>query len=198
VSGLERQIGELMDRYDGGENYSALAGVLEEYLGPAYSDTDHLAMFEVNAWAQTLAEDYLVRGRVDDAFRVVLQATDVGEGAEMMCDLAERLMRSGHEPIARGLWDWARAGFGDDAWVYVQAGIEYADLGEDATALTWLTPGIEVTPRTWDPQSALEQLVPMRAGVVAATGQASDDVQTRAAHALAQQGGPGPTTGGPQ
>ena len=30
------------------------------------------------------------------------------EGAEMLCGLAEKLMRSGHEPQARLLWQQAR------------------------------------------------------------------------------------------
>jgi hypothetical protein len=82
----------------------------------------------------------------------------------MLCDLAEKLMRSGREAQARPLWDRARAQFPDDVWVYVQGGIEYSDLGEHATALTWLTPGVELALRTGDVESALEQLTPLRAG----------------------------------
>jgi hypothetical protein len=117
--------------------------------------------------------DYLALGRVDAAVRVVLEATGrgEGEGAEMLCELAETLMRSGHEPTARGLWEQARAGFGDDVWVYVQAGIEYGDLGDHDTALTWLTAGIDLALRTGDPESALQQLVLLRAAALSATGQ---------------------------
>jgi hypothetical protein len=199
ASGLERQIDELMDRYAAaGEDHASRAGVLEEYLLLAYSDSDDVGMFEVYAWTQTLAEHYLALGRVDDAVRVVLEATGrgEGEGAEMLCELAERLMRSGHEPTARGLWEQARAGFGGDVWVYVQAGIGYRDLGDHGTALTWLTPGIDLALRTDDPESALEQLVPLRAAALSAAGQAPDDIQVHAGHALAQQATPGPTTGG--
>ena len=36
-------------------------------------------------------------------------------------------MRSGHEPQAGLLWQQARAGYPDDVWIYVQAGIGYGD-----------------------------------------------------------------------
>ena len=116
----------------------------------------------------------------------------------MLCELAETLMRSGHETTARGLWERARAGFRDDVWVYVQAGIEYGDLGDHGTALTWLTAGVDLALRTGDPESALEQLVPLRAAALAVTGQAPDDSQVRAGHALARQATSGPATGEPR
>jgi hypothetical protein len=81
---------------------------------------------------------------------------------EMLCELAEKLMRSGQEPQARPLWQQARADYPDDVWVYVQAGIEYGDLGDHAEALQWLTTGLELALRTGDPQGALEQLRPLR------------------------------------
>lgn len=186
---LEEQIEELMHQYDdAGEDHAARAAVLEDYLRLAYSNEDDVAMFEVNAWAQTLAEEYLDLDRVDDAVRVVTEATrrGHGEGAEMVCELAEQLMRSGHEPTARQLWELARTGYGEDVWIYVQAGIEYSDLGDHATALTWLTPGTDLAIRTGDPQSALEQLVPLRAAALSAVGQGPDDVQIRADRALAR------------
>ena len=37
------------------------------------------------------------------------------EGADMLCELAEKLMRSGHEPRARPLWQQARADY-TDGW----------------------------------------------------------------------------------
>ena len=58
----------------------------------------------------------------------------------MLCELAEKLMRSGHEQ-ARPLWQQARADYSDDVWVYVEAGIEDGDLGDHAEALEWLTTG---------------------------------------------------------
>ncbi len=86
------------------------------------------------------------------------------------------------------MWDEARAGFPDDVWIYLQAGIGYGDIGDYATALTWLTPGIDLALRTGDAESALEQLVPLRARCLSALGREPDDVQLRAALTRAEQG----------
>lgn len=71
------------------------------------------------------ADSYLALGQVDDAVGTIGDVTRRGytEGAEMLCELAGKLMRSGHEPQARPLWRQARADYPDDVWVYVQAGI---------------------------------------------------------------------------
>jgi hypothetical protein len=99
----------------------------------------------------------------------------------MLCELADKLMRSGHEPQARLLWQQARAGYPDDIWVYVQAGIGYGDIAYHAGALEWLTAGLELALRTGDPESAVEQLRPLRASCLSALGRPSDDIQERAA-----------------
>jgi tetratricopeptide (TPR) repeat protein len=145
----------------------------------------------VGAWSQTLADSYLALGRVDDAIRVISEATrdGRGEGAEMLCELAEKSMRSGHEPQARHLWRQARTDFPEDVWIYVRAGIEYEDIGDHGTAMTWLTAGMDLAVRTGDPESALEQLLPLRAASLDAAGGASDDRQDRAEAALADRMG---------
>jgi len=99
----------------------------------------------------------------------------------MLCELAEKLMRSGYEPQARLLWQQARVGYPDDVWIHVQAGMEYADLGDHAVALEWLTTGLALALRTGDPESALEQLRPLRASCLSALGRRSDEIQQRAA-----------------
>ncbi len=95
----------------------------------------------------------------------------------MLYELAEKLMRSGHEPQARPLWQHARSGYPDDVWIYVQAGIEYGDMGDHAEALEWLTTGLELALRTGDPESALEQLRPLRASCLSALRRQPDDIQ---------------------
>ena len=133
--------------------------------------------------ARTLPAAISRWGRVDDAVRTVSDATRSGcaEGAEMPCELAEKLMRSGYEPQARLLWQQARAGYPDDVWIYVQAGIGYGDIGDHAAALEWLTTGLELALRTGDPESALEQLRPLRASCLSALGRPSGEIQERAA-----------------
>jgi len=184
-SALELRVEKLMERVDqAGDDHVRLVPVLEEYLrlAEAHEDDPEGFFFDTGAWCETLSDSYLAVGRVDDAVRLIGDATRRGhsEGAEMLCELAEKLMHSGHEPYARRLWQQARTDFGDDVWVYVQAGIQYADLGDHDTALGWLTPGMELALRTGDPEQALEQLVPLRSASLVATGATPDDLQTRA------------------
>jgi hypothetical protein len=191
---LELRVEKLMERVDQAHGeHVRLVPVLEEYLRLAeeHEDDPEGFFFDTGAWCETLADSYLAVGRVDDAVRLIGDATRRGhsEGAEMLCELAEKLMRTGHEPQARTLWQQARTDFCDDVWVYVQAGIEYADLGDHHTALGWLTPGMELALRTGDPEQALEQLVALRSTSLATTGATPDDLQTRAAQALAGTSG---------
>ena len=94
----------------------------------------------------------------------------------MLCELAEKLMRSGHEPQARSLWQQARAGYPDDVWIYVQAGIEYSDMGDHAEALDWLTAGLELALRTGDPELLFSSFV-CSTRPAAAFGAQPDDIQ---------------------
>lgn len=184
VSALEERIDELVARLTAaGDDHALRAEVLEEYLALARAHSGADETFDVAAYSEDLAGSYLALGRVDDAVRTVRDATAAGsdEGAVMLCDLAEKLMRGGHEAAARPLWEQARADQPGDVWVYVQAGIEYGDLGDHATALCWLTPGLELALRTGDPESAIEQLQPLRSAALSALGREPDGLQRRAA-----------------
>lgn len=183
TAALEERIEKIMDRVQqAGDNQVERVAALEEYLTLARAHEGE-TWFDAGAWSEDLADSYLALGRVDDAVRTISDVTRSGhaEGAEMLCELAEKLMRSGHEPQARLLWQQARAGYPDDVWIYVQAGIEYGDTGDHATALEWLTTGLELALRTGDPESALEQLRPLRASCLSALGRPSDEIQQRAA-----------------
>jgi len=191
---LELRVEKLMERVgQAGGDHVRLVPVLEEYLrlAEAHEDDPEGFFFDTGAWCEILADSYLAVGRVDDAVRLIGDATRRGhsEGAERLCELAEKLMRCGHEQQARSLWQHARTDFGDDVWIYVQAGIEYADLGDHHTALGWLTPGMELALRTGDPEQALEQLVPLRSASLAAVGATPDDLQVRAEQASAGTSG---------
>jgi tetratricopeptide (TPR) repeat protein len=180
---LEERMEEIMDRVQkAGDNHVERVAALEEYLTLARAHEGE-TWFDAGAWSEDLADSYLALGRVDDAVRAISDATRSGyaEGAEMLCELAEKLMRSGHEPQARPLWQQARAGYPGDVWIYFQAGIEYGDIGDHAEALEWLTTGLELALRTGDRESALEQLRPLRASCLSALGRPSDEIQERAA-----------------
>ena len=100
----------------------------------------------------------------------------------MPCEPAEKLMRSRYEPfpgqapVAAG-----PRRLPDDVRIYVQAGIGHGDIGDHAGALEWLTTGLELALHTGDPESALEQLRPLRASCLSALGRPSDEIQKRAA-----------------
>ena len=180
---LEERIEEIMDRvHRAGDDQVERVAALEEYLTLARAHEGE-TWFDAGAWSEDLADSYLALGRVDDAARTISDATRSGhaEGAEMLCELAEKLMRSGYEPQARHLWQQARADYADDVWIYVQAGIEYGDIGDHASALEWLTTGLEMALRTGDPESALGQIRPLRASCLSALGRPPDEIQERAA-----------------
>jgi len=183
AAALEERIEEIMDRVQkAGDNHVERAAALEEYLTLACAHEGE-TWFDAGAWSEDLADSYLALGRVDDAVRTISSATRSGyaEGAEMLCELAEKLVCSGREPQARLLWQQARAGYPDDVWVYVQAGTGYGDIGDHAGALEWLTTGLELALRTGDPESALEQLRPLRVSCLSALGRPSSEIQERAA-----------------
>ena len=183
AAALEERIEEIMDRVqEAGDNHVERVAALEEYLTLA-SAHEGATWFDAEAWSEDLADSYLALGRVDDAVRTISDATRRGcaEGAETLCELAEKLVCSGHEPQARLLWQQARAGYPDDVWVYVQAGIGYGGIGDHAGALEWLTTGLELALRTGDPESALDQLRPLRASCLSALGRPSGEIQERAA-----------------
>src|ERR1700730_12059779 len=137
AAALEERIEEIMDRVQkAGDNQVGRVAALQEYLALARAHEGE-TWFDAGAWSEDLADSYLALGRVDDAVRTISDATRSGyaEGAEMLCELAEKLMRSGHEPQARLLWRQARADYPDDVWVYVQAGIGYGDIRGHAESL---------------------------------------------------------------
>jgi hypothetical protein len=122
---MEERIEEIMDRVqEAGDNQVERVATLEEYLTLTRAHEGE-TWFDAGARSEDLAGSYRALGRVDDAVRTISDATRGGcaGGAEMLCELAEKLMRSGYEPQARLLWQQARAGDPDDVWVYVQAGI---------------------------------------------------------------------------
>ena len=183
AAALEERTEEIMDRVrEAGDNHVERVAALEEYLTLARAH-EGATWFDAGAWSEDLPDSYLALGRVDDAVRTISDATRRGcaEGAEMLCELAEKLVCSGHEPQARLLWQQARAGYPDDVWVYVQAGIGYGDIGAHTEALEWLATGLELALRTGDPESALDQLRPLRASCLSALGRPSGEIQERAA-----------------
>jgi tetratricopeptide (TPR) repeat protein len=183
TSELEGRINEIMDRIaDAGDDHRRRAAALEDYLRLARTHEGEGEQVDIAPWSEDLADCYVALGWVDEAVRTIRNVPRGGdsEDAERLCDLAEKLMRRGLEPQARSLWEQARADFPGDVWVYVQAGIAYADIADHVTALAWVTAGTELALRTGDPEATLEQLVPLRASCLSAVGDEPDTVQARA------------------
>src|ERR1700687_6038129 len=92
---LEERIEEIMDRVrKAGHNHVERVAALEEYLTLARAH-EGATWFDAGAWSEPLAGGYLALGGVDDAVRTISDATRRGhaEGAEILCELAEKLMR---------------------------------------------------------------------------------------------------------
>ena len=178
---LERRIDQLMDGVErAGDGPSKRAAALEDYLRFAYAHDD--GRMDVGAWTEELVDLYLALGRVDEAVTAVTRASRhvLGDVGELLCDLAEKLMRSGHEPPPTCSGTPPAPTSPAMYRVFVQAGVEYHDLGDHPTALSWLTPGVELALRTGDAESALDQLVPLRAACQTALGQQPDELQDSA------------------
>jgi hypothetical protein len=123
-----------------GHNQAGRVGALGEYLALARAHEGE-AWLDAGAWSEDLAGSYLALRRVDDAVRAISDATRGGraEGAEMLCELAEKLMRSGHEPQARLLWQQARDDYPRRRLDLCAGWHRYGGIGGHAAALEWLT-----------------------------------------------------------
>jgi hypothetical protein len=116
---LDERTEEIMDRVQkAGHNKVERIAALEEDLTLARAREGE-TWSDAGARTEDLADSYLALGRIDDAVRTISDATRSGHagGAEMPCELAEKLMRSGYEPQARLLWQQARADYPDDVWI---------------------------------------------------------------------------------
>src|SRR6478735_6015475 len=134
------------------------------------------------------------RGRPDGRCRIAERRMRDGGSAEATrrgrpggrCRIAELLMRDGRVDEATPLWNQVKADTPDDVWLYNNAGLEYAALGDNATALMWLTDGLELALATDDPERLVDQLLDLRGGVLSRLGRSADRMQTRARQFLDQ------------
>ena len=126
-------------------------------------------------------------GRTDDAIAAMRSAIAAGWRGrpDGRCRIAELLMRAGRVAEAAPLWDQVRADTPDDVWLYNNAGLEYADVGDDATALAWLTEGLELALVTGDPEHLVDQLRDLRGAALTRLGRPADRLQERATQFMA-------------
>jgi tetratricopeptide (TPR) repeat protein len=130
-----------------------------------------------------LASTYCHLGRFDEALVAMREAIDAGARGQpdVRCRIAEILMRAGRVAEAEPIWAQVRADTPGDVWLYNNAGLEYADIGENATALTWLTEGLRIALATDDPERLVDQLMELRKASMTALGLEADELQAQAA-----------------
>jgi hypothetical protein len=70
-----------------------------------------------------------------------------------------------------------RADTPDDVWLYNNAGVEYAEIDDHESALTWLTQGLRLAMATGDPEGLVEQLADLREESLSELGRREDQLQ---------------------
>ncbi|MGH3562478.1 MAG: hypothetical protein ACRDTN_11925 [Mycobacterium sp.] len=105
-------------------------------------------------------------------------------------------MRAGRVAQAEPIWAAVRADTPEDVWVYNNAGLEYADVGQHDTALDWLTQGLRLALDTGDRERLVDQLTGLRQSSLDSLGRPADALQDEAVFLRDKiQTGPRPVTG---
>ena len=94
-------------------------------------------------------------------------------------------MPDGRVAQAAEIWTQVRADTPEHGWLYNDAGLEYAAIGDHQEALSWLTEGLRLASDTRAPEGLVAQLLGLRAEALTSLGLPTDEVQDRAAGFLA-------------
>lgn len=156
--------------------------VLERAVQACRTNASVNETFDLAELYLELATEYQPLGRFDDALAAAEAAIAAGlvMQPDSRCLRAEILMRAGRGEEATPIWAAVRADSPDDVWLYNNAGLEYADIGEHQTALAWLTDGLELALNTNDPERLVDQLTELRASSLQALDRPADELQQRA------------------
>ncbi len=130
------------------------AGALEQAVQACQTNPAAAELFELTDLYLELTTAYEQLGHYDDALTTVdaVIAAGIKMQPDSRCLRAETLMRAGRVAEAEPIWTAVLADSPDDVWLYNNAGLEYADVGEHAVALHWLTEGLRLALRTGDPE----------------------------------------------
>ncbi len=175
---------EELNRVLGGrrQDPAAAAAVLERAVAAVRSDPAATERWHEPELLDDLVDCYEQLGRTDDAIAAMRAAITAGwDGRpDGRCRIAELLMRAGRVAEAGPLWAQVTADTPRDIWLYNNAGLEYADVGDHETALTWLTDGLNLALTTGDPERLIDQLRDLRGTVLTRLGRLPDQLQERA------------------
>jgi hypothetical protein len=102
---------------------------------------------------------------------------------ERIEEIMDRVQQAGDNQVERvaALEEYLTLARAHEGETWFDAGAWTGDIGDHAEALEWLTTGLELALRTGDPESAVEQLRPLRASCLSALGRPSGEIQQRAA-----------------
>jgi tetratricopeptide (TPR) repeat protein len=180
VEAAERELSAAVDSRP--RDAARCAAALERAIAMACADEQAAGYFHLPELYDLLADEYEQLGRVDDALAAMREALTAGWDGQPdgRCRLAEILMRAGRVDEAAALWAQVKADTPDDVWLYNNAGIEYAHVGDHATALDWLTDGLTLALAAGDPDDLVGQLAEFRAASLTALDRDSDELQRRA------------------
>jgi tetratricopeptide (TPR) repeat protein len=165
------------------------AAVLERAVRTCGADSEAADVFDLADLYLELATEYQALSRRDDALAAADAAVDAGLDMQPdpRCLRAEILMRADRVAEAEPIWAAVRADTPDDVWLYNNAGLEYADAGDHARALDWLTEGLRLALRTSDPERLVDQLAYLRQASLDSLGRPADLLQEQATTFLLEQ-----------
>lgn len=102
-------------------------------------------------------------------------------------DVAEWHLLAGRHEQAEATYAALRERYPKDAWLYNHAGLAYADVGDHAMAVRWLTEGLHVALADGDPEGLASRLADLRTHSLQELGADPDDELTRAAAATTKR-----------
>lgn len=135
-------------------------------------------------WAE-LARALGALGDFDGAIDAIESGMEHGAWASPhpRADVAEWQLLAGRRDRADATYAVVREQYPRDAWLYNHAGLAYADIGDHATAVQWLTEGLQIALADGAPHRLVSQLAELRSQSMTELGEDPDDELTRAAAA---------------
>lgn len=179
TAALERQLSET--ERDPAAHVDALRAAL------AHPCAQH-AFSQRELWAE-LARALGRQGDYDGAIDAIEAGLDHGAWARPhpRADVAEWHLLAGRRDQAEATYATLREQSPNEVWLYKHAGLAYADVGDHASAVRWLTDGLQVTLAGGDPERLASQLADLRSQSMSELGDDPDDELTRAAAAAPKQ-----------
>lgn len=146
-------------------------------------------------WAE-LARGLGAQGDYDGAIEAIEAGIEHGAWAQPhpRADVAEWHLLAGRHQRAEATYAMLHEQAPRNVWLYNHAGLAYADVGEHATAVRWLTEGLQVALADGDPERLASQLADLRSQSLVELGADPDDELTRAAAAAPKRSVSHPST----